>query len=343
MQRYLNSGQTPWSLDTIQKEYRDLLLKELGKSIKLAERDSCLCGSSSTEILAKIDRFGLPFNSYICRECGLIFTSPYIHEDSLVKYYSEYYHPLTFGSVKPVDSLFERGQGRKIFRLLYPYITKEKISVFELGAGTGSNLIEFSREAEAQGVKTVLFGLEYNEKYVESGKRRGISLSCLPLAQYAQNAREKFNVIILSHVLEHFTDIESNIGFIRKISKKDALVYVEVPGVLDLKYRYVYDCDFLKYLTHAHVFNFSQSTLKSTLARFGLKMMHGNEKIEAVFVFEDVEQQSTLDVCESYVEIMRYLKDLEEKLSYYQSKNPNKRLVNRLKTAIYGKLRGMRK
>lgn len=343
MQRYLNSDQIPWILNTIQKEYKDLFLKELGKSIKLAERNSCLCGSSSVEIISKIDRFGLPFNSYICKNCGLIFTSPYIHEDSLAEYYSKYYHSLTFGDVKPVDSLFERGQGRKIFKLLYPYIKRKNISVFELGAGTGSNLNEFSKEAELQGNKTVLFGLEYNEKYVESGKKQGISLSCLPLEQYAQKTKEKFDVIILSHVLEHFTDIKSNVNLIRKISKDDALIYVEVPGVLNLKQRYVYDCDFLKYLTHAHIFNFSQNTLKSTLEQFGLKMIYGNEKIEAVFIFENKEQQSIINTQKNYVEIMYYLKDLEEKLSYYQSKNPNKKLINRLKNKIYKKLRGMRK
>lgn len=344
MQRFMNANQISWNLNKVQSYYRNLILNDIGKDIKVKDREICLCGANSLDLIAKVDRFGLPFGSYICKKCGLILTSPYIEEESLAKYYSRYYHPLTFGKVKPenVGNLFSRGQGKKILRSLLPYINKNEISVFELGAAAGSNLIEFSKEAIAQGIKTRLFGLEFNELYVEYGKKQGISLSSLPLNEYVQKIKFKFDVVILSHVLEHFTDIRSNIECIKRISKDSTVIYIEVPGVLDLKQRYVYNCDFLKYITHAHVFNFSKSTLKNTLGLYGLNMLEGNEKIESIFIIDDYKRQDIKGGGENYNKIIFYLKDLESNLSYYQSKNPDNKLIHRLKDMAVKWLGGIR-
>ena len=131
------------------------------------------------------------------------------------------------------------------------------------------------------------------------------------------------------------TDPFNTLNFLKKISHEETIFYIEVPGGLDLKTRYVYDCDFLKYLTHAHTFNFSLSSLKATLNQCGFELVQGKEKVESIFRLNRNENNSfTLRENNNYEEIMSYLSELETNLTFYQSKNPANSMYGKLKRKI---------
>ena len=63
----------------------------------------------------------------------------------------------------------------------------------------------------------------------------------------------------------------------------DSLIYIEVPGVVDLENKTEYLCDYQVYNVLAHTFNFSLTTLSQVMARKGFALVEGDEYIRAIF------------------------------------------------------------
>ena len=336
LERFLHIRKAPWEMNDFQLQIKAALQSAIKNGdIVLCTRDVCMCGSNDRLKIASVDRFGLDFPSYICKSCGLIFTSPYICEGSLPFYYNKFYHSLHFGTVEPIKNLYSKGQGCKIFNFVKEYLNSSNIRIFEMGAGCGTNLLEFAKVAKNNNVEVDCYGTEYNKDYVKQGNKKGLRLTSSSIEEYANKTKDKFDLIILSHVFEHLTDPFDTLNFLKKCLHEETIIYIEVPGVLDLKTRYVYDCDFLKYLTHAHTFNFSLSSLKATLNQCGFELIHGNEKVESIFRLNRNENNSfTLRENNNYTEIIQYLTDLESNLGFYQSKNPANSMYSKLKRKI---------
>lgn len=346
LKRFLSTQRTPWKMNNLQFQTKaDFQAAIENGNLDLCERDVCLCSSHNNKSkIASIDRFGLNFSSYICKKCGLIFTSPYICDNSLPFYYNRFYHPLHFGTAKPKESLFSKGQGVKIFNFVKAYLRSSGIKIFEMGAGCGTNLLEFANVAKSNGVEVACYGSEYNKEYVKHGNKNGLKLTANSIEEYANKINDKFDLIILSHVFEHFTDPFNTLKYLKEISHEDTIFYIEVPGVLDLKTRYIYDCDFLKYLTHAHIFNFSLSSLEAVLNQSGFELVRGNEKVESAFrINRNASNSFHWAENDNYREILLYLTELEDNLAFYQSKNPANSMYGKLKKKIKsfaGKFKG---
>ena len=45
------------------------------------------------------------------------------------------------------------------------------------------------------------------------------------------NQGEKYDVVILNHVIEHFTDLISDLQKIKKIIKPNGIIYVGIPNI----------------------------------------------------------------------------------------------------------------
>jgi len=312
LERFLHTKKTPWPMNNLQLQTKaDLQAVIENGDVALCTRSVCLCGSHDRLKIASIDRFGLDFSSYICKNCGLIFTSPYICDKSLPLYYNKFYHPLHFGTAKPIEDLFSKGQGSKIFNFVKAYLNSSDIKIFEMGAGCGTNLLKFANTAKKYNIAVDCYGIEYNEDYVSYGNKKGLKLTSNSIEEYANKTNDKFDLIILSHVFEHLTDPFDTLNYLKKILHEDTILYIEVPGVLSLKERYVYDCDFLKYLTHAHTFNFSLSSLEAVLNKSGFELVQGNEKVESAFRINRNASNSLHWVGnDNYREILSYLTDV---------------------------------
>ena len=337
LDRILHFKYASRDLNNIQLQTKQNLLAAIAnKTIKLTKRDKCICGNKNFEKLTSVDRFGLNFPAFICKHCGLILTNPFISENSLNQYYNEFYHPLTFGTLKPKNNLYSTGQGKKIFLRIKKYLSKKEIKIFEIGAGTGSNLKDFKEEAFLNGLKVQPFGIEFNKEYVNYGNSQGMKLENLSLEDYATNFSNKFDVIILSHVFEHFIDPLKEMEFLKNISHDRSIIYIEVPGILNLKSNVSYNCDILNYLTHSHVFHFSLASLNYTLSLAGFKLMNGNELIEAVFKIDrktgsaNIPKNQMFSIEKNYNEIICYLNDLEQNMYFYKTKIMPRKFLKKL-------------
>lgn len=198
-----------------------------------------------------------------------------------------------------------------------PYLSRFQgnISICEVGAATGRNLLGFSAKANKDGVRTTLIGCDYAESSVEAGRKNNIDFYLGDAATLVKNG-VKCDLLILSHVLEHFVDIKFHLDCIRRLLNKNGLLYIEVPGVMDLKNRY--GCDYAKYVTGAHIYHFNRATLVHYVEREGFHCIYADEYGRGVFEING-NRETGIDLSTNYDTTLHYLSDLYDNKEYYAS------------------------
>jgi hypothetical protein len=122
-------------------------------------------------------------------------------------------------------------------------------------------------------------------------------------------AAGKADILILSHVFEHFPDLKQATAQIEKLIHNDSLVYIEVPGVVDLENKKEYLFNYQLYCVLAHTYNFSLLTLASVMLKQGLRLVEGDEYVRAVFKKGQLQDQSA----SAYEQVMGALQRAREK------------------------------
>ena len=274
----------PQRLTAVQERFRDAVLAKLNAGdYALEEVLYCLCGSQDSVSVADRDRFGLPVGVVVCTACGLARTSPRLAQESLPRFYDEDYHGLHMGVPDPAasTSLFRPGHGRVIYSLLEGSLPGRQLRVAEVGCGTGQVLREFIAAGARRGREITGMGCEFASAYVEAG--RGAGTTIRQGGPETLRDDSPFDVVILSHVVEHFTDVPGELAQISQLVATDGLVYVEVPGILTIDAKAEYEYEFGQYLTLAHTYHFSLDTLVDAMDRAGFALVFGDEETRSVF------------------------------------------------------------
>jgi SAM-dependent methyltransferase len=257
-----------------------MLAKLAGGQYHLEDVGACPCGSTEAMQLASHDRFGLPVGAVLCRSCGLMRSTPRLSTADLPDFYQHDYHGLHMGlpAPEPSAALVRRGQGAAIFALLRDQLPDGPLRVAEIGAATGQVLREF---ADAADRVVTAAGCEYASAYVEAGRSVGTDMR--------QGGPETlqdlapFNVVILSHVVEHLPNLSAGLAEVRALGDEATFFFVEVPGLLTIDRKPEYGFRFARYLTVAHTFHFTLTTLTEAMERSGFQLLLGDEEIRSIF------------------------------------------------------------
>jgi SAM-dependent methyltransferase len=249
---------------------RDRVLADMlsGDARPVAVR-SCL-GDQEEVVVAEVDRFGLPLRSVLSRASGLMRSDPYYEAGYLARFYRDsyrdLYRPKRFSEPWFLSEQIRHGQ--RILEKL-PKQLKAGARVLDVGSGMGGMLVAYA----LLGCEVV--GFDYGADYVAKGRRLGLDVR---VGGFETVAEERpFDLIMMSHVLEHAAD---PIEFARNAAgllAEEGLCYVEVPGIFNI--RKGYDADILTYLQNAHQWHFTAGTLKAVLARAGLDVEVVDESI----------------------------------------------------------------
>jgi len=319
-----------WNLNNIQKTSRKEFILWINEGDKLHDVVTCpFCKMNNFIRISNVDRFGLSFNALQCENCNLVSTSPQIKEEYLPEYYDKFYHPLIFGETEAKDFLFNSSQGKKIYKLIAEYIpsSKKDLRVFEVGAGSGSNLRGFSEYAKKFNINCSLEGLEYSTTYVEKAKKDNIILYADDLNSYVDKTESQFDIIILSHVFEHVTQSVEFLELIKKLMHENTILYIEVPGILSLHKNQAYRRLLKRYLVHAHIYHFTAESLEKMLIKNGFIPEFINENVESVFKINNSNIKTTLKHTSN---ISLYLNNLNRYKIIYKINFYFKKLLNKL-------------
>ena len=301
-ERYKMDGTPVFGLSDVQKEYIRRF-NEKCESGQYSFRDrKCECGNGDFELIAQKDRYGLPVDTVICRNCGLIMTNPCLDDISNNLFYDGEYHYIYRAESTPSDERYEgrKNNAKTIIDFIRNHSDTHEGSVLEIGCADGGNVAAFNE----RGYKGT--GIDLSHAYVEYGRSKGLDLYCSDSSSFAKTG-QKFDIVVLNHVLEHFTDLERELGTITSLMKDDGILFVAVPGVKYLTFK-AYDSDFLLMLQNAHIFNFTRDTLCQTMKKYGFDSIFTNEAVFGLFkkgtpeaVFEN-----------HYPDNLYYLKSVEE-------------------------------
>ena len=312
--RYRDDGKPARRLTEVQARQRDMFLGSIEDgSYHWEIVPVCLCGSGTVLSVSEKDRFGIPVGVVLCGTCGLLRTSPRLAAENLPEFYDRDYHALHMGIAqpKPTTALFRTGQGSAIFDVIRPYLAPGPLVVAEIGAGVGGVLREFGEAAGRDGRVAELIGCEYAQAYAEVAREAGTDVRQGGVE--ALVGMPKPDVLIMSHVLEHFADPVAELARIRTLIRPETLVYVEVPGLMTLHSKAQYEYDLLQYLTLAHTYHFTLATLTDVMRRAGFRLLVGDEEVRSVFRDEGSESADEARVRDSLeaARVTRYLISLD--------------------------------
>jgi len=314
---YKFTGLPSFSLSPLRRKYRAKFINMVNKNeIEFENVDECLCGKGSLEVLAEQDRFGLPFKTLACTDCGLMATSPRMLGESMALYYDQIYHPLVVGL--PLGETEKDIVTEKLGEDIYRYIRSEVqvshgmgLSLFELGCANGGNLLSIRDMAKKDEIECKLYGAEFETHNVETAKANNIRMFQGGIEKPIE-ANLKFDIVIMSHVLEHLNDIQGTLKATKELLNPDGLLYIEVPGLMSPTFmQQNYRNDFLDYLVHAHTYHFNIKSIEYTLSLNGFEMIKGDEKVRGLF--RPVERVDLPVPSKNYMALKEYIDGLVNK------------------------------
>jgi Zn-finger nucleic acid-binding protein len=225
----------------------------------------CICKTrtETTYSLKFIEVFGMA-KEYeqkidICPQCGFIFTkNPF--DAKLLE--NRYKNLSKFEYGEDNEAMEEDISYKKRCYRQYNFI-KESIgktaSIFEVGCASGFNLNIYAED----GIN--VFGIEPSENNIRSCKEKyGISLFQGMFSEYIESNgnRQQYELIFLSHVLEHIVDPYKFIFELSEINSR--YIFVEVPS-LDYKF-----CDEpFEMFAEEHVNYFTYDSLRKLMGTIG--------------------------------------------------------------------------
>jgi SAM-dependent methyltransferase len=332
-----------WKLSPVQAEGRSDIAHKIDTGIyQCVSRRCAVCDSDHFEIIAQRDRYGLPVTTVICCECGLLMTNPVMRETDYHDFYKTSYWNLYAFEDYCADSFF-RAQGfsgDRIRRNLNGTFDIEDKIIAEVGCATGGILYAL-RPYCAQVV-----GCDYAEKNLAKGREAGLDLRFGGLDAVRD---AKPDIIIYNHVMEHIYDPHAELRKALEILPEGGLVYLEVPGLFNI--RNAYKGDFLFYLQNAHLFHFTSDTLRTVLEQVGFKVIYGDEMAVLIGAKVSGHAKGLPDLSMNYKKTMRFLRQSERRRWLYRLKRDPKQLllaalnsvgIDRWMLTIYRAMRGRR-
>jgi len=275
-------------------ERRDEFDSSRAELIKL----SCLiCGRAPFKEIGQVDRYGFYYPTGICKRCGNVQQIEYYDSDTLDDFYANYYRDIYLG--QPPQDLFEeqltRGSG--ILSFVTPFIPGGHI--LEIGTGAGGILKAF-KDAGTYDVH----GLDFDERYIGYGRSQGIEITQGGIGDVEKG--KTFDLIIVSHVLEHVVDPSAFLADAKKLLKESGKIYIEVPS-LNQVFNGGYGFDLLFYFQNAHVIHYSVDILRILLKQCGLNVLKMDDLICCICEKDDTQ---IIDEDERYKGLYKKQEDL---------------------------------
>lgn len=328
--RYLNDGKSEVMLNQVQ----ELALYEVKKKEMMGqyvfEEWDCDCGAPFSELntIAGKDRYGLNIQTKICPRCGMLMTNPRMTQDSYNKFYDTEYRKLYVGREVAGETYFEIQYDRG--RSIVEFLSKQGVlfdveSVLEIGCSAGGILQYFKDSGKK------IKGIDLGSEYINYGISRGLDIECGNSRDLLEKP-DRYDLIILHHVLEHFLDINSELAVIKKLLSPKGLLFIAVPGIKSIPD--VYNGNALQYLQNAHIRHFTLGTLEQVMKQNGYTCIAGDENIMSIFKYDGDKTQLTSNYYEEVTNALKiyetdFLESFNDELKQCQETS------NKLSNIIY--------
>jgi len=204
----------------------------------------------------------IPFDirTQLCAHCGVAQTDPQPDAELLARFYESQERDAFVageGAARIPGEGSRRDQARHLERELG---SLRNLRVLEIGCYDGFLLhLLAQRGARATGI-------EPSSRAAELARERHALDVRTGLFEDAELPREGFDLIVLSHVLEHMADPRGALERCRELAAPGGAIFIEVPNVLAPRVESAVD-----FFTFDHLFNFAPATLAPLLRACGFE------------------------------------------------------------------------
>ena len=249
-----------------------------------------LCGSTRTSLFDHRMFRDIAVTNRICDTCGLVFESPRMSESEIDEFYKSEYRRLNQGgSEEPVEKeiAIQRARADALFTLFSAKVRKVTRHL-DIGCSAGLLLAKFQEYYHCDAI-----GIEPGNAFREYAIRQKLTVYS-SLDELRQGGEEKFDLISMSHVLEHMADPVAYLMQLREsFLTQSGWLYLEVPNL------YAHES-----FEIAHLYSFSSHTVTQVLQKAGYQIVrmvkHGQPRSKFTPLYINVLARPDLSVPHSF-------------------------------------------
>lgn len=236
------------------------------------EKNTCLvCESSRLKMLPIKDREGYGVKYSQCLDCRLVFASTYFSDKGLGSFYNRFYKILY-----PNHVLSKKKRKKLVDRLKEVAKTNGLLSVLDFGCGDGVLLDQLAP------FFPTLLGVEFGKSFTTDN-----GVEVVPPEIFFSENDQKFDLIVLSQVLEHVQDPVDCLRKLVKFLSADGVIVVEVPGIFSLGNLRDH-VRFLEQFKLCHKTYFSGVSLARLGEKTGLSVLHFDDSARVYLTRDSV-------------------------------------------------------
>jgi 2-polyprenyl-3-methyl-5-hydroxy-6-metoxy-1,4-benzoquinol methylase len=242
-------------------------LRRKTRSYLLSEKSECpSCGAKMRHrFIGNHPDFNL--REVQCKKCGFCFTNTCDINDLSVYYKSEY---RVIRRESPTEAYIDTMNKRAVAQIDFirqstPELDLQTADILEIGCGCGALLRQCGTgRGRKIGVEGDNIMADFASTYATDAD---ITNDIFRDKMFEESS---FDVIMMSHVLEHIPNVRDFMQSLRHILKPDGYLFVEVPTE---KKDYVVKIIGIRKKGNAHLLHFTSEHLSKTLAKFGFKVV----------------------------------------------------------------------
>lgn len=215
-----------------------------------------LCGCVSFVKLYKVNRYGI----VKCVNCNFVYTTPLPSERELHRYYSKF----DYSEPKSAEEAIRKDARRSLY--IIERFSNKNGGLLDVGCGRGY----FLHEARSRG--WTCYGIDYSQKAVSYG-RNVLRLDLQKADIFTYKTTKKFDVIILSQVIEHTSKPRVILEKCYKLLHHGGIIYIATPNIESISARVMKE-NFDHLIPPEHLGYFSKNTLTLLLKQIGFNPLY---------------------------------------------------------------------
>jgi hypothetical protein len=261
----------------ISKNYYNFFNSYAKINYKLIDND-CLCGVKNDILLSQTDRHYVDFVTVCCKNCGLIRAQKYFRNKDVEDFYKNFYRTTKGYKDLPPPEKFDVEKKNSKYKYDLLNVNKIKpinnLKIVDLGGGAGGVLDHFNKNNEK-------YLFDYFDPYLKHAETKGIK----SIKGGLDKIDFKPDIIILSHVIEHWSNFNYEIEKLISVQKKnETLNYIEFPGIDSIK-KGRREGDILGDIHIPHVYYFSSYVFENLMNRHGFEKIYLDTLIKSIFIY----------------------------------------------------------
>lgn len=222
-----------------------------------------VCDGDEFRTLCRTDRYLMGLATAHCQGCGLVMTNPCPDQSALDEFYKVHYRTYYRKLESPDYSYVRRYSLDRRAEYTVAHLTEQGLlqtgaRVLDVGCGEGSIL----RQIRIVHPRVQTIGVEMYPPFARFAAEYAACPIYPSLDQLPASLDPRFDLVILSHVLEHVPQPVRFLSMLKGHLKPGGTLFIDVPDVTH--YHWLAD------LHIAHIHHFSPHTLAAAARRAGL-------------------------------------------------------------------------